>query len=314
MWALSSPMLQPTTIPQPVGRPYALSVCAVAMLWSEARTGTLIVGSDRFVLVDGEAADLTTLEGVVAAMYTDQPMWFVDEPHAHEGRLHRLAPALWRAATRLGDRSRLAGRGCDLVRAGAAYDRLAELPVSDDARDQFSFVDSSDVEVGDTGHLTHGRSIVVLSELTALCELGILRLEHVPAQETEFETGGTSAFGAGVRACEAGDHERAIACLREAAAGDNSARVSAWLGFAFFQAPDLRPRVRRALAEAHLERASASEPDCPDIAYLRARLLVQDEEFLRAWSLLDGLLRTHPWFPGAEGLLNEARRGLTMPA
>ena len=166
------------------GLPQLESLQALARVWMDGRSGKLEIGGEAVILSRGEPIDELHLQRVITGLYRGgQPSFTPSEVTAHQVP-NTLGVEIWKAASKLADKTQMRGTAKRSVRPGTLFRRLSAFPMESETMQLLARVERSTVRVGDTVRLDKPTRMRVLDDLARLRTLGVIQLGEASATPT----------------------------------------------------------------------------------------------------------------------------------
>ncbi len=146
----------------------------VAQIWAASATGYLDLGEQRVVLVYGEPSSTQDLGKIVRAIRSGVDIHFKRVGVMVAPKPPRLAKALWELGLETSPATLLRGTAASRIEGGLGFERLYAFPLHTET---LTLAATGDSRVGDAIRLDQQTKLHVLGELSALCTLGVLKIE-----------------------------------------------------------------------------------------------------------------------------------------
>ena len=165
--------LKPSAVIEPTRRANRKALAQLFHIWSLGKTGYLVAGDEKFVLLHGEPANDRDLNAIVRLAHKANELEFLRVGHEAAPVPPKLANELWQLALGCSAPKDLRGTATETIRPGRAFARRNALPL---ARETLSLLANEFPRVGDTIRLERDAKVRVLTDLAALRVLGVIRI------------------------------------------------------------------------------------------------------------------------------------------
>lgn len=140
------------------------------------RSGQLRIGGETATVMRGEPVHPQDLQAVLDGLYRGGTPTLVEQ-QVHASKVpNRLGLEIWKAISRLADKTQMRGTARNAIEPGPLFRRLSAFPMESETMALLARVESGTVRVGDTVRLDKPTRLAVLDDLARLRLLTVIQI------------------------------------------------------------------------------------------------------------------------------------------